>query len=438
MLTYAAASKVLRSRRLLPAAGVLLAGVLLSACLGWSTQYNAGSANIAFDGISCATTSDCVAVANVPGAIPSSASTIETTTNGGSSWSSPAEGTNQILYSVSCPDATHCIAAGADGGDLFVTSNPQGTWTATPTVTGADSVTGVSCANDSDCFAIAIGTFYGGPQSYGLIQTVNGGQSWSLILNGLGAFYSLSCPSTTTCFIAGLNATGNDIVSTTNLDTWHTTQLSGDEPLNDISCATTTSCMVVGYSQVFSTSNGSTWVNDSSSLDADTGSALANVNGVSCIDAADCTVVGNAASGIYGQSVAATNNGGTTWHVEALPSTLDLATVSCASTTACWAGGAKSIVATSNGGVASPQLNSLSPTSGPAGTSVTISGVDLNSTPVSVDFGSVPATSVTVVSASEITAVAPTPTTAGTVDVTVHTSRGTTPYVIGDQFTYTG
>lgn len=159
---------------------------------------------------------------------------------------------------------------------------------------------------------------------------------------------------------------------------------------------------------------------------------------MSCVAAGDCTVVGDPASSTYGQSVARTDDGGTTWQVQALSSPVDLGAVSCASTTACWAAGGKSIVATENGGVALPQLNSLSPTSGPAGTTVTITGAGLNSTPVTVDFGSVAATDVTVVSASEITAVAPTPTAIATVDVTVHTSLGTSPYVIGDQFTYTG
>lgn len=435
------ANKVRRSRRLLPATAVLLGGLLMSACYGWSTQYTAGT-NVAFLAMSCASTSDCVAVADVPNGDSPTAPTIETTTNGGSAWNAPSGGTDQNLESVSCPDATHCIAGGYDlvngvgVGDVWVTTNPQGTWTLTSSVAGAGSVSAVSCANDSDCFALAYGDFSGGGQA--LIETVDGGEAWSFVFStNTSRFASLACPSATTCFLAGQNeASDPEIMSTTNLDTWHTTALGGNAYLSDISCATTVSCMVVGTTAVFSTSHGSTWVNDTSALDTDTGSSLNSMTGVSCVDAADCTVVGSPASDIYGQSVAATNNGGTTWHVEALSTPPGLLAVSCVSTTTCWAASSTNIVATSNGGVASPQLNSLSPNSGPAGTTVTINGASLNSTPVSVDFGSVAATDVTVVSVSEVTAVAPAGT--GTVDVTVHTALGASPYVIEDQFTYTG
>jgi hypothetical protein len=430
-MTEALTERGRRSQKLFPAAGVLLAGLLLSACYGWSTQYNSATATTTFGGISCASTSDCVAVSGNLSTSPS-ASTIVTTTNGGSTWSSPSGGTDQNLTSVSCPNTTHCMAGGnnlVNGkfvGGIWVTSNPQGTWTLTPNLTGVNTVLALSCANDSDCFALVEGNFADGPQA--LIQTVNGGGSWSFVLS-----------EATVCYLVGQYEAGYaEVFSTTNLFNFYRTDLSGTAYVTGVSCTTTTSCMVVGNSVAFSTTNGSTWFNDSSALDADTGSALSSIAGVSCVGAGDCTVVGDPASGMYGQSVAATNNGGTTWQIEALASPPDLYAVSCASTTTCWAASGTSIVATTNGGVASPQLNSLSPTSGPAGTKVTISGDNLNSTPVSVDFGSVAATNVTVVSASEITAVAPTPTATGTVDVTVHTSLGTSPYVIGDQFTYNG
>jgi hypothetical protein len=445
MMTDAMTNRLRRSRKLFPAAGILLAGLLLSACYGWSTQYTyTGTAPLGFTGISCASTSDCVAVAEDVGDSPPLPSTIVTTTNGGSTWSSPSGGTDQNLLTVSCPDTTHCMAGGnnlVNGqyvGGIWVTSNPQGTWTLTPNLTGVNTVLALSCANDSDCFALVEGDFANGPQA--LIQTVNGGQTWSFVLSeDTSQFVSLSCPAATVCYLVGQYEAGYaEVFSTTNLFNFYRTDLSGTAYVTGISCTTTTSCMVVGNSVAFSTTNGSTWVNDSSALDADTGSALGSIAGVSCVGAGDCTVVGDPASGIYGQSVADTNNGGTTWQIEALASPSDLYAVSCASTTTCWAASSTSIVATTNGGVASPQLSSLSPTSGPAGTTVTISGDNLNSTPVSVDFGSVAATNVTVVSASEITAVAPSATATGTVDVRVHTSLGISPYVIGDQFTYTG
>ena len=83
-----------------------------------------------------------------------------------------------------------------------------------------------------------------------------------------------------------------------------------------------------------------------------------------------------------------------------------------------------------------PTVTGLNPTSGPSGTSVTISGTNLTATSA-VDFGaSNPATTFSVVSDSEVTATAPSGT--GTVDVTVTTSGGTSAVSQpADQFTYT-
>jgi FG-GAP repeat/IPT/TIG domain len=84
---------------------------------------------------------------------------------------------------------------------------------------------------------------------------------------------------------------------------------------------------------------------------------------------------------------------------------------------------------------APPTVTSVSPSEGreAGGTSVTIAGTNFGET-TAVDFGSHPATSFTVNSASSITATAPAGT--GTVDVTVTTLQGTSPTSPSDRFTY--
>jgi hypothetical protein len=84
-----------------------------------------------------------------------------------------------------------------------------------------------------------------------------------------------------------------------------------------------------------------------------------------------------------------------------------------------------------------PTVTGLSPTSGPTGgsTSVTVTGTNFSNVE-GVSFGSV-AASFTVNSATSITAVAPFA-SAGTVDVTVTTSAGTSAAVSADHYTYTG
>jgi len=86
--------------------------------------------------------------------------------------------------------------------------------------------------------------------------------------------------------------------------------------------------------------------------------------------------------------------------------------------------------------VAVPTITAISPTSGPiaGGTSVVITGTNLTAASA-VKFGSTNATSYTVNSATQITAVSPAG-SAGAVDVTVTTAGGTSATGSADQFTY--
>ncbi len=83
--------------------------------------------------------------------------------------------------------------------------------------------------------------------------------------------------------------------------------------------------------------------------------------------------------------------------------------------------------------VAAPVVTSLSPTTGPSGTAVTIIGTSFTGE-TAVDFGSTPATGITVVNDNTITAISPAGT--GIVDVTVTTPAGTSATSTADQFTY--
>ena len=86
--------------------------------------------------------------------------------------------------------------------------------------------------------------------------------------------------------------------------------------------------------------------------------------------------------------------------------------------------------------LAPPTVTGVSPTTGPmsGGTNVTAYGSNFAPGAV-VDFGTSAAGSVTVVSPTELTAASPAA-AAGTVNVTVTTSTGTSPVTTADQFTY--
>ena len=83
-----------------------------------------------------------------------------------------------------------------------------------------------------------------------------------------------------------------------------------------------------------------------------------------------------------------------------------------------------------------PTVQSVGPTNGPVpgGTLVTITGTNFSGA-TAVDFGTTPATNVTVVSATQITATSPAG-TAGMVDMTVVTPGGTSATTSADEFIY--
>jgi hypothetical protein len=83
-----------------------------------------------------------------------------------------------------------------------------------------------------------------------------------------------------------------------------------------------------------------------------------------------------------------------------------------------------------------PTVSSINPASGPTtgGTAVTITGSNFIGT-TSVKFGSTNATSFTVISATQISTIAP-PGSLGAVDVTVRTPSGTSPVSAADQYSY--
>lgn len=89
-------------------------------------------------------------------------------------------------------------------------------------------------------------------------------------------------------------------------------------------------------------------------------------------------------------------------------------------------------------GYGTPTVSEISPRIGPltGGTTVVIDGSGLGEA-TEIDFGTTPAISFSVSSATSITAVAPPQAAAGPVDVTVKTPQGTSPDSEGDGFSYT-
>jgi len=244
------------------------------------------------------------------------------------------------------------------------------------------------------------------------------------------------------------------VISTTDDGgrTWQS-QLVADD-ITGISCPNGHDCVAVGQDsayQVATADGGATWGVSllAGGAGMDGGHAPA-VNGVSCVDPEHCEAVGGVFDGDEYQTPAlATADGGVTWSNQATDPVAELQSVDCVTASACWAVGftpsGSVVIHTLDGGRASPMVTGVAPDRGAfgGGTQVTVTGVGFSIGAVSVRFGAVPATGVTVVSDSELTVTAPPaagsqPPSATVVDVTVASALGTSPVDPGDRFTYLG
>ena len=306
-------------------------------------------------GVSCSSTSDCVAVGYTYGSSGNSVATY--TTNGGSTWStSTGTPADASLTSVSCLSGTStCVAVGgaiyledyfvevSSGdydfvGDVLATSSNGGeTWsgdTNSPT-NDRNGLSGVSCATASACVAV-------GPQS--VIDTEDGAH-WVSDVAPLSMAQGVSCPSATVCYVtegSGLiEKTENGGASWSSIETPYT-------ELGAIDCPTVSTCVALGYVYVYNggsnpsdpaaistTNGGSTWV-----LDASYGGTNGRFfDAVSCPSASSCVLVGSVDAD-YGPSSPIIFDGspGSTWSVPTIPTltATGFTGVSCPSTSTCY------------------------------------------------------------------------------------------------------
>ena len=141
-----------------------------------------------------------------------------------------------------------------------------------------------------------------------MAATTDGGATWSLqqVPVGSGPLLSIACPSTSTCFASGSAVYGGEVLATTDGGaTWATQNLpSSIQDLTSISCPSPDDCWAGGATPI----------------------------GIG--------VVGPLGPSSGGDTIVATTDGGSLWSVQGVPSdVLGVASVSCSSTTDCWASG---------------------------------------------------------------------------------------------------
>jgi hypothetical protein len=369
------------------------------------------------------------------------------------------------LSSVSCGSATTCVAFGdyqdtnnnIDG--LFeVGTLSAGTWswaastaptgglspasTATPDVIAR----GISCGSGSLCVGVG---FYASTTGHnnGFIETGTESQgSWS--------WAAITAPTT------GTSPAGS---------------ASYNNTLQAASCPSATECVAVGtYADANQDIDGlfesgaltdGTWTWQSSTEPSDGTGEVTGDNGaveptaVSCGSTSSCAVVESPIDSAFNSAglieVATLASTTWSWADQSVPTAglnpaaasnpkMQLSGMSCPSAIACVAAGSYEanggdgygLVETSSIPPSPPTVTGVSPNSGSesGGAAVTISGSNFTQG-ATVSFGGSAASEVTVYSSNTITALSP-PEGAGTVDVTVTESSGTSSTSSADQFTY--
>ncbi|NNN21964.1 MAG: hypothetical protein HKL80_08195 [Acidimicrobiales bacterium] len=390
--------------------------------------------------ISCPTSTTCYA----GGYTGANGPNIEVTNNGGATWSFqtlPQYSGITTISSISCASASDCVAvAGNTSTSIdYYTTNGGSSWSI-GTVPSGVVVRNVSCPSTTSCYGVG----YSGPSYYGaVIVSTDGGASW-LISNlpsaTLPTFTAIACPSTQNCVVAGGQSSTVAVIDSSDGGASWT---QGSLPTNiftisSVSCSTATICVMGGRSTanaawiMYSTNEGASW----SASTLPSGSFIA-AQSFSCLSNSECHAFAYGVD-FYVPAAMTSYDGGITWQSDTLPTNIsNLYQISCSAPTSCYG-----FAVGTNGWwedlsyMAAPTITSVSPSSGytSGGAIVTINGTSFanNST---VYFGASKSSSVQFVSTSELKAVSP-PGASGTINIAVVNSVGQSTPNGADQFTY--
>jgi hypothetical protein len=234
----------------------------------------------------------------------------------------------------------------------------------TPNPRGATAsiLLGVSCSSSTTC--TAVGDYSNGEGRLVPLAERWSGGSWSLQSapsppgGGYGAFYGVSCPSSTSCVAVGDFYDESAGMQVPLAERWNgaSWSIQSTPPgatsgvLAGVSCLSSTSCTAVGeYTNGVGTEltlaerwNGASWsIETTPNPDRATNSVL---NDVSCTSSTSCTAVGDYGNPAGTQLTLAERWNGVSWSIQSTPNPAGsqysvLLSVSCSSSTACTAVG---------------------------------------------------------------------------------------------------
>jgi subtilisin family serine protease len=251
---------------------------------GWYQEKKAppkpeGASEMRLQDVSCTSTSACTVVGryNAGGDKPYVARW------NGTSWSlqtapSPSEGTaSEAMLGVSCASSSYCVAVGTAAKKPFAERWNGSEWAiqSAPNPSGATeaALEGVSCPTSSAC--MAVGSFKGSSGPVKALSESWNGSSWSALSNpapskeGSVKLRSVSCASASSCIAVGFLADSlalpkweQTVAQAWNGSAWsNQASLNPEEkPFNSfagVSCSAATACTAVGDTAPVSWAEGS-------------------------------------------------------------------------------------------------------------------------------------------------------------------------------------
>ena len=281
------------------------------------------------------------------------------TTDEGSTWTEEnIPSINALISNISCPSTTECFAwgetvsNGVTNAIILTTTDSGNTWTLDTTPATINSINGLTCPSTTECFADgSTATNY-----TFILRTTDSGVAWNInsapsnIIPVLFQDYALlpniTCASTAVCFIWGYNDTSTSqygvLLSTTNSgNNWTFDTIPDDVSwVNDITCPSPIECFAaVSSGYILRTINaGNTWT-----------PGIVPVNttdtSITCVSTSKCFAIGEITTGnfnnpTYSSVILSTTDSGTSWSQELIPSNTNIAyPIVCPSSTKCFAYG---------------------------------------------------------------------------------------------------
>ena len=294
-------------------------------------------------------------------------------TDSGTSWHSvglPLSHGAQIL-TINCPSSTTCLAGGMGGSTraaLLRSGNGGVTWhrVALPPGLGlrrlhAGAIITITCPSSTTCLLAGLS-----PKGAVLLRSTDTGSSWDSVAHppglahdssGLGAIYTITCPSSTTCLAGGQGTNGPVLLRSTDTGiSWDSVALPPGPELPrsmgqnwpELHKYAYSNCTVgIRPVRVHTNATDSIHLQEFRILTHAPRHNLDAIRTINCPSSTTCLAGG---LGPKGAVLLRSTNGGTSWHSVALPSNLGLhahtrsvfgaiGTIDCPSSTTCLAGG---------------------------------------------------------------------------------------------------